>query len=222
VRLHLIDLSHAIEAGMPRFPGLASPTVTPLWTHGDSPDRGYHGTTCELTRIEMVTSVGTYLDAPFHFDPDGLDISQLSLDQLVLPGLTIDIRDAATAQTALPVSMLQDQDIEGKALLLNTGWSDYWGDDRYGSYPFVSFALAAALRAARPALVGIDALMIDDPRDMTRPAHTLLLHAGILIVENLTGLAQLAGREFTFVAAPVRVAAAAFPVRAFAIVHGDR
>ena len=85
MRLHLIELSHAIEAGMPRFPGLASPKIEPLWTHGDAPGRGYHDTTCELTRIEMVTSVGTYLDAPFHFDPDGPDISQLSLDQLVLP-----------------------------------------------------------------------------------------------------------------------------------------
>ena len=65
-------------------------------------------------------------------------------------------------------------------------------------------------------------LLIDDPRDATRPAHTLLLRAGVPIVENLARLDQLIGRAFTFVAAPAKVAAAAaFPVRAFAIAgHG--
>ena len=41
----------------------------------------------------------------------------------------------------------------------------------------------------------------------------------ILIVENLTNLAALPARGFTFHAAPVKVAgAAAFPVRAYAVV----
>jgi kynurenine formamidase len=45
------------------------------------------------------------------------------------------------------------------------------------------------------------------------------LGAGIPIVENLTHLSSLIGEPFTFVAVPVKVAgAAAFPVRAFAIV----
>jgi kynurenine formamidase len=69
-------------------------------------------------------------------------------------------------------------------------------------------------------LVGIDTLVIDSTQDPTRPVHTLLLGAGIPIVENLTNLSQLIGEPFTIVAAPVKVAgAAAFPVRAFAILH---
>jgi kynurenine formamidase len=66
--------------------------------------------------------------------------------------------------------------------------------------------------------VGIDTLVIDSPQDPTRPAHTLLLRAGVLIVENLTGLSQLVGQTFTFVAVPAKVAGAAVsPVRAFAL-----
>jgi kynurenine formamidase len=90
----------------------------------------------------------------------------------------------------------------------------------YYHHPFVPRALAERLRDERPALVGIDTLVIDSAQDPTRPVHTLLLQAGILIVENLTGLSQLVGRPFTFVAAPVKVAgAAAFPVRAFAMLE---
>ena len=63
---------------------------------------------------------------------------------------------------------------------------------------------------------------MDSPADETRPAHTQLLARDILITENLCGLELLLNRSFLFVCAPVRVrGAAAFPVRAFALLDGD-
>jgi kynurenine formamidase len=233
----LLDLSHKIEPEMPRFEGFDPPYIGAVWTHAEAGERGYQDTTCEVTEVRFVTSIGTYLDAPYHFDPQGADVSQLELSQLVLPGLVLDLRDRATPDAPLPLEALdgldvmdesfdaasfgfaQDrQDRQGKALLLCTGWSDYWGEERYTHPPFVSRAMAERLRELRPALVGIDTLVIDSTKDPTRPAHTLLLQEGILIVENLTRLEALIGQAFTFVAAPVKVAgAAAFPVRAFAM-----
>lgn len=216
----LLDLSHTLEADMPRFSGFAAPRIRPVWTHSDAAERGYQDTTCEVTEVRFVTSVGTYLDAPFHFDPRGEDISQLDLSQLVLPGVVLDVRDWAAPDRSLPADALDGLDVEGKALLLCTGWSRCWGDDRYHHHPIVPREMAKRLRAMRPILVGIDTLVIDNTQDPTRPAHTILLRAGILIVENLTGLEELIGETFTFVAVPVKVArAAAFPVRAFAMVE---
>lgn len=214
----LIDLSHTLEPDMPRFSGIDAPHIGPVWTHADAEARGYQDTSCEVTEVRFVTSIGTYLDSPFHFDPSGPDISQLDLAQLVLPGLVLDLRNRVAPEVPLPAEVLDGLDVEGKALLLCTGWSDYWGDDRYLRFPFVPREMAERLRQMRPALVGVDTLVIDSVLDPTRPAHTLLLRAGILIVENLTGLADLIGERFTFVAVPVKVAgAAAFPVRAFAV-----
>ena len=214
----LIDVSHTIEETMPRFSGFDPPFVGPVWTHADAAARGYQDTTCEVTEVRFVTSIGTYLDAPYHFDPDGADISQLDLAQLVLPGLALDLRGQAAPGAPLPLEVLEGLNIEGKALLLCTGWGEYWGDSRYYRHPFVSRPMAELLQSMRPALVGIDTLVIDNTQDLTRPAHTLLLRAGILIVENLNGLHALLGQAFTFVATPAKVArAAAFPVRAFAI-----
>jgi len=66
-------------------------------------------------------------------------------------------------------------------------------------------------------LFGVDALNADNPTDMERPAHTWFLGGGIHIVENLTGLDALHGRDFRFFAIPLKVKdAAAFPIRAFA------
>jgi kynurenine formamidase len=214
----MIDLSHTLEPGMPRFSSIDAPYIGPVWTHADAEARGYQDTSCEVTEVRFVTSIGTYLDSPFHFDPSGPDISQLDLAQLVLPGLVLDLRNLAVPETPLPAETLDGLDVKGKALLLCTGWSDNWGKDRYFRFPFVPRETAERLREMRPALVGVDTLMIDSPLDPARPAHTLLLRAGILVVENLTGLASLIGERFTFVAAPVKVAgAAAFPVRAFAM-----
>jgi arylformamidase len=142
----------------------------------------------------------------------------LDLSQLVLPGVVLDLRHQATPDGPLPADVLDDLDVEGKALLLCSGWSGYWRREQYDRHPFVPREMAERIQAMRPALVGIDTLVIDSTQDPTRPAHTLLLRAGILIVENLTGLDGLIGEPFTFVAAPVKVArAAAFPVRAFAM-----
>jgi kynurenine formamidase len=221
-----LDLSHTIEPGMSRFPSFDPPYIGAVWTHTDAAAQShYRETTCEVTEVRFVTSIGTYLDSPYHFDPDGADISQLDLSQLVLPGLALDLRDRAAPDTPLGADVLDGLDVKGKALLLCTGWSDYWGGDKYYQYPFVSRGMAERLRELRPALVGIDTLVIDSTQDPTRPAHTLLLRAGILIVENLAGLDRLVEDQsaslweaFTFVAVPVKVArAAAFPVRAFAI-----
>jgi kynurenine formamidase len=66
--------------------------------------------------------------------------------------------------------------------------------------------------------VGIDSLNIDDDKDGTRPAHTILLGAGIAIVEHMTNLAALPESAFRFFAVPPRVKGmGSFPVRAFAI-----
>ena len=214
----LLDLSHTIKPDMPRFPSIDPPQIGAVWTHAEAATRGYRDTTCEVTEVQFVTSIGTYLDAPYHFDTAGKDISQLDIFQLVLPGAVLDLRAQAAPDAPLPASALDGLDVAGKALLLCTGWSDHWGDEHYHHHPFVPRAMAERLRACRPALVGIDTLVIDSHHDPTRPAHTLLLQAGTLIVENLTRLSELAGQAFTFVAAPVKVAgAAAFPVRAFAM-----
>ncbi len=216
----LVDLSHTIEPDMPRFPSFGPPYIGPVWSHAEAAARGYRDTTCEVTEVRFITSMGTYLDAPFHFDPEGADISRLDLSQLVLPGMVVDLRNQVAPGIPLSVDILDGLDIEGKALLLCTGWSRYWGEDQYYHPPFVARPLAEILRSKRPALVGIDTLVIDNAGDPTRPAHTLLLRAGILIVENLTGLNDLAGETFTFVAVPAKIAgAAAFPVRAFALLN---
>ena len=57
---------------------------------------------------------------------------------------------------------------------------------------------------AGAAIVGIDSLNIDDPADLTRPAHSGLLAAGIPICEHLTNLAAVPVEGASFSAIPPR------------------
>ena len=76
---------------------------------------------------------------------------------------------------------------------------------------------AEFLKDSGVVLVGIDSHNIDDTRTNTRPIHTLLLGAEILIVEHMTNLAQLPYSGFTFSAVPPKIKGmGTFPVRAFA------
>ena len=74
------------------------------------------------------------------------------------------------------------------------------------------------LRDQGAALVGIDSLNIDDTKDGTRPVHTVLLGAGIPVVEHLRGLDALPDEGFRFYAVPVKLrGVGSFPVRAFGL-----
>jgi arylformamidase len=216
--MKLVDLSHVIEEGMSIFPSLPAPQIGVYCTHAESLPH-YEGRACfEITHIDMVTSVGTYLDAPYHRHPGRATIDQLALGQCVLSGTVVDVRGKGPGEP-IGVADLPETSLCGGAVLFLTGWDRYWKQPAYQQHPFLSAEAVEVMVERAPSLVGIDVLNIDDPRDNARPAHTKLLEQDILIVENLRGLGSLLGHSFLFVAAPARVrGAAAFPVRAFALV----
>jgi kynurenine formamidase len=104
-------------------------------------------------------------------------------------------------------------------VLLHTGWSRHFGTPEYAhGAPFLTEAGARRLADAGVALVGIDSLNIDDAESGgERPAHSILLAAGIHVVEHLTALDRLPERGARFTAVPPRIERfGTFPVRAFA------
>ncbi|MFN8170536.1 MAG: cyclase family protein [Candidatus Nanopelagicales bacterium] len=215
----LVELSHVIEPGMTTYPGLPAPTITPHLTREAS--RGVYapGTEFAIDAITMVGNTGTYLDSPFHRYEHGPDLARLPLASLVdLP--TVVVRTAGSGRRAVDVGELAAFEVAGAAVLLHTGGDAGWRTPAYAQdAPFLTRAGATWLIDHGAILVGIDSVNIDDTGDPTRPAHTLLLDAGIPIVEHLTGLDRLPVHGARFTAAPPRVAAfGTFPVRAYAIV----
>lgn len=221
-RARLVELNHVISAGMTTVPGLPVPEIVPHLTREAARTVYAEGTTFEIDRITMVGNTGTYLDSPFHRYADGTDLAGLPLDKVAdLPAVLV--RTIGSGARGVAVGALAAHDVAGRAVLLHTGGDRGWGSPAYAvDAPYLTRDGAAWLVEHGAALVGIDSINIDDISADSRgerPAHSLLLAAGVPIVEHLTGLAELPPTGATFTAAPPRVAAfGTFPVRAFASV----
>lgn len=214
-----VDLSHTIDSGLITYKGLPAPIVCDFLSREQSRAHYAEGTEFQIGRIDMVANTGTYVDSPFHRYADGVDVAGLDLRSLAeLDAVVVRVTGARTRAVAR--SVFAPYDLRGKAVLVHTGWDAHWRTDRYfEGHPYLTEDAAQRLREAGAALVGIDSFNIDDTADPRRPAHTILLGAGIPIVEHLCGLEQLPASGARFTAVPVKVAGmGTFPVRAYATV----
>jgi kynurenine formamidase len=231
----LIDLSHTIEHGLITYKGLPAPVICDFLSREQSKQHYAPGTEFQIGKIEMVANTGTYLDSPFHRYSDGRDLSQLELASLAdLDGVVV--RAKGKADCAIGVDAFRHLELRGKAVLVETGWDAHWKTDQYfEGHPFLTKDAAQLLADEGAALVGIDSYNIDDTADLSRPAHSILLGAGIPIVEHMCNLEALVTAlaayplatasgsvaRFKFFAVPVKVKGmGTFPVRAFGIVEG--
>ena len=217
-----VELSHVLRDGMTTYPGLPAPEISEHLSRAASRERYAAGTEFTIGRISMVSNTGTYLDSPFHRYADGADLAGLPLEKLAdLPAVVV--RTAGSGVRAVDTGALESLTVAGRAVLLHTGGDRQWGSPGYAvDAPYLTEAGANWLVEHGAALVGIDAVNIDDISPDSggrRPAHSILLAAGVPIVEHLTGLENLPPTGFRFTATPPRIAAfGTFPVRAYASV----
>jgi kynurenine formamidase len=214
----IVDLSHVIEHGMTTYKGLPGPHICDFWARESTRGNYDDDATFQIGRIDMVANTGTYVDSPFHRYADGADLADLPLPSLAdLPGLVI--RRPFENGIATDVEDLEGRDLRGKAVLIHTGWDRHWRTDRYGvESPFLTGEAADWLIENGALLVGIDSNNIDDVRGRSRPVHTKLLGAGVVICEHMTCLGSLPDEDFRFSAVPPKVRGmGSFPVRAYAV-----
>jgi arylformamidase len=215
-----IDLSHTIFDGLITYKGLPAPLICDYLSREKSRAFYDEGTTFQIGKIEMVTNTGTYIDCPFHRFENGRDLSEVGLEQFAdLEAVMIDARGV----TAVDSEFFTGKEIRNKAVLIFTDWAKNWNTAGYfEGHPFLTAGAAEYLKEGQATLVGIDSHNIDDTRGRSRPVHTILLGADILIVEHLCNLDKLPATGFRFNAVPPKFkGAGTFPVRAYAKLEAD-
>lgn len=219
--LRSIDLSHVIDDQTITYKGLPAPVICDYLSRKDSEKYYQEGTSFQIGKIEMVSNTGTYIDLPFHRYAEGDDLANVGIDRLVnLDALCIDV--SKSNQPAIGREVFEPYDVSGRAVLVFTNWSRFWGTDSYfEAHPHLTEGAAAYLSKKNVKMVGIDSHNIDDTSCNARPVHTILLGEGIPIVEHLTNLSALTKfKHFVFHAAPPKISGmGTFPVRAFAVVN---
>ncbi|BBO92414.1 cyclase family protein [Desulfosarcina ovata] len=210
--MRIVDLSHVLEAQMPLFPG----TEPPRFADSARIDTdGYRE-----KRITFSVHTGTHLDVPAHILAAGETLDQLPVETFC--GLAFILDRSRTEDGPIQPADLavHEKAILGSDyLILNTGWSRYWGGARYFSdFPVVSLAAADWLAHAGLKGVGLDTLSADPLDAPGLPVHHRLLAAGMVIVENLTNLTAIPADRFLFSCLPLNIKDGdGSPVRAVAI-----
>lgn len=211
-----VELNHVLEDEMMVYPGLPRPKIGAFLDHEASRVRYDNQAEFYFGKVEMVCNLGTYIDSRFHRYRNGQDLSQIPLERVAsIPGIVLDGVVSQNRSITLAVDPIE---LNERAVLIRTGWDKRWATESYWQPgPYLAKESLDLLIRSKPVLVGVDFWNVDDTLDPSRPAHTRLLGANILIVEHLCNLSALPRTGFRFYAVPLRIVrGASFPVRAFA------
>ena len=210
-----IEVSHVIEPGMVTYPGLPAPEVSVIVDHDTSRERYQGKSEFLIASLHLCGNTGTYVDSPLHRHRGATDLAGLPLERLA--HLPVRLFDARALGRAIGPQLFAGADVRGAAVIVRTDFSRHWRTELYArDNPYLTGDACEALVSGGAALVGIDSLNIDDIADLSRPAHTILLGAGIPVCEHMTNLAAVPqdGGYLHAVPIPWR-GGATFPVRAY-------
>lgn len=198
----LIDLTVALNEQTPIYPGDPATKIEPA---GVFERDGYND-----HYVSVGTHVGTHIDAPLHMLANGKSLDQIPVEQFVGRG-----RYVKVANKTFDLEVLKQAGIEaGDIVLFHTGLADSYNDSSYfEDYPAVPEDIAHYLIEQEVKMVGFD---MCSPDHEPYPMHKLLLGADVLIIENLTNLGQLAGKDFTVYALPIKLQIDGAPARVIA------
>jgi len=184
--------------------------------------------------------MGTHVDAPRHFVADGRTTGELRLDEMILPGVVIDISEKADRDPDYSLSVddvirwerEHGQIPTGAIVLLHSGWGRRWNDgeaylnrDAEGVLHFPGYSGEAArflVEERGVTSLGLDTLSADNMvRTLAEdsPVHRVVHESDGLIIENLARLERLPVKDFIVIVAPVPIqGGTGAPARVLAIV----
>jgi len=208
----IVDLTLPLSQETRVFPGYPRPVIHKWATFHED---GYYA-----NFLFLVEHSGTHMDSPAHFVPGAPTIDQLPPSKWIGRAVVLDFTHKAPGEAVGEDEVAEALDRAGVRpgpgwyVLFAFGW-DRVDDEKWLRYPYLSDEAARYL-----ARLGIEGIGLDTPSPDYQPfmVHKILLPQGAVIIENMAGLTGLAGREFTLIVTPLKIAGgSASPVRALAL-----
>lgn len=199
----IFDLSVGLSTDMPLWPSNPPLKILPVGTVAQDG--------ANVESYSSVTHTGTHVDAPYHMIDATTTVDKLPLDQLVGEGYVITPEIEGTEITLNNLEKKWKKELDGKIILINTGWDKKRGLTKEFQYEFPGLAMDTVdfLLDHRPRMIGIDTLGIE-PFDHTDfEVHKALLSHGLAFIEDLAGLDQLEeGKKYLVAALPLKISRA--------------
>ena len=191
------DISIPLQPGITQWPTQQALEIRTLAAHDQ---QSHHESELQHFNIHL----GTHIDAPLHFIPEGETIRDIELDRLMGPAQVISIPDVSTIN-ADKLASAEIRDTTTR-LLIQTDNSSLWNNPTHSFNPdYCALDTSAAqwLLDHKIDLVGIDYLSIQKFHDGPE-VHRLLLRAEVIILETLD-LRNIAPGMYYLICLPLRI-----------------
>ncbi|MFC1819466.1 cyclase family protein [Thermodesulfobacteriota bacterium] len=212
--MKLIDLTHSISPKMPVYPG----TEPPVFITGCTiDDMGFLE-----KKITFYSHTGTHIDAPAHLIKGSKSLDLLPVEHFYGKAFLLDF--AKNKSRTIGVKELEPhRDVikQVQFLLIHTGWSQYWGTEKYFTdYHVLSVEAADWLSKFGLRGFGLDTISVDEADTQDFPIHKAFLRNDTIIIENLTNFEKLPCSQFILSCFPLYFEDAdGSPVRAVAFIE---
>ncbi|MBI4330652.1 MAG: cyclase family protein [Chloroflexi bacterium] len=191
----IYDISLPIYPGMAVWPGNPETRLEPVKSiaRGDSSN---------VSLLHVGTHSGTHVDAPRHYIAGAAGADRLGIETLWARARVVQLPGAR----GIDPELLRRLDLEGVThLLLGTGNSALLKQRPLSrDYAFLAEDGARYLVDIGIRLVGIDYLSIEEFQKPGRPAHHVLLQAGVIIIEGID-LAGVPSGDYELVCLPLKI-----------------
>ena len=170
--------------------------------------------------VDTVTHLGTHVEAPAHYYPQGQDVTAYPPELFMGPMIHLRFEDCAP-KGEITLGMVQEAcagcELRGKIVLLST--PHFRHDPAQDNRPVLSAEAVHYLVEGGIKLFGFDdSLTIDASAELAQKVHRTLFDHGVLIIEYMGQLDQLRRKEAYLLALPLRVVGFdSSPVRAIVI-----
>jgi kynurenine formamidase len=189
---------------------------------------------------------GTHIDAPIHFYENKNTVDQIPLEQLVGPGIVIDVSEhcmenrdyRVTTEDCLAWEQEFGRIPDGAIVLIRTGFGRYWPDrkeylgtekrgaDAVAELHFPGLHHDAAkwlVTQRRIRAVGLDTPSIDYGQSTRFESHVTLFEQNIPAFENVANLNDLPEKGFAVIALPMKIrGGSGGPVRIVAVIQDEQ
>ena len=191
-----IDISVPLHAGMAHWPNdrAFDRVETEKIAKGD---------TCNLSEISASAHIGTHMDAPRHYLPDGAGIETFPITAGVGPARVIAIHDPEL----IHVSELKPYRLtKGERVLFKTRNSEEcWTVSKFQEkFVYIPHETAAYLADCCVQTVGVDYLTVGGYDTDCPETHRTLLKAGIWIIEGLN-LKDVEPGDYELICLPLKI-----------------
>lgn len=197
-----IDITQTLESSIAHWPEDTPFTYEIPVTKADSGS-------VNIGKIETSTHIGTHIDAPFHFDDNGVRVDDLDINRYIGDATVIEVMDKAL----ITEEVLKNFDIKGTILLIRT--KEKANQEIFPeTIPVLTEKAIEYIARIGIELFGIDVTSVDPIDSKTLDNHHKLYRNDIMIIENAV-LEDVTAGYYDFVALPLKIKGAdGSPVRA--------